>query len=406
MKKKRAMLLIVLVFVVVLGYFFGRSLVFSWETDIPKLYFVGNIDDMYDKKDVRSIEVEYHDDGLVFSGYAELKVQGTSSLAYDKKNYTITFYGDPEHSEKLLVNMGWGEQSKYCLKANWIDKTHARNVVTAKLVTQMQEAYGVLTQAPRNGAIDGFPVEVYENGKFLGIYTWNIPKDEWQFGMDSDDPNHIVLCGEAWEDTNLFKAMPDFENWAVEVGEENDETLEKMDRLFDFVINSSDEEFRAEFENYLDLDAALNYYVMADVAFLRDNKAKNILLATYDGEIWYLSLYDLDTSWGTSWDGKTVEAYGTETTLLEKNNLFWRMEQQFGKELAERYFELRGSILSKEHIMGEFNAFAADIPEVTFVKETLRWGLDIPGYDYAQIEDYLDTVLDRLDEKYAAWLEA
>ena len=88
-------------------------------TDIPKLYFEGNIDWMFEKTDVRSITFKYDDGKNVTKGYATLKVQGTSSLGYDKKNYTINLYADAEHEEKLKIDLGWGAQNKYCLKANW-----------------------------------------------------------------------------------------------------------------------------------------------------------------------------------------------------------------------------------------------------------------------------------------------
>lgn len=134
---------------------------------IPKLYFEGDISEMYEKSDVREIFVEYVDGERSFQGFAQLKVQGSSSLAYDKKNYTIKFYHDRNGEEKMPVDVGWGEQNTYCLKANWIDRTHARNLVTAKLASQVQQKYGLLTQAPRNGLVDGFPVEIYSNGDFL-----------------------------------------------------------------------------------------------------------------------------------------------------------------------------------------------------------------------------------------------
>lgn len=376
---------------------------------IPRLYFEGDITAMESKEDVRNISVRYKSADMEFSGYAELKIQGTSSLAYDKKNFTIKFFEDPAHEDKLKVDMGWGEENKYCLKANWIDRTHARNVVSAKLVSQMQSKYDLLTQAPRNGAVDGFPVEIYVNGDFHGLYTFNIPKDDWQFGMDSDNPNHIVIGGEGWEPANLFEAEPDFNTWAVEVGEESEETLQKMKTLFDFVINSSDEEFKANLNDHLDLDALLNYYVFADFAYLTDNRGKNILIATYDGVKWYMSLYDLDTSWGTSYNGYEILPYEEQLADMAKSNLFARLEQNFPEELAQRYFELRQDILTKEHIMGEFESFRRQIPAISFLKETIRWGsglirrpADLPGYDYDQIEHYLDTVADRLDEKYTA----
>ncbi len=378
--------------------------------DIPKLYFEGDIGGMYEKKDVRSISVRYEDGDRKFSACAALKVQGTSSLGYEKKNYTIRFYADPEHQQAQPVDVGWGAQSEYCLKANWIDRTHARNIVSARLAAQAQQKYGVLTDAPRNGLVDGFPVEIYSNGTFLGLYTFNIPKSQWQFAMDSENPNHIVVCGEGWEPANLFRAIPeDFEPWDVEVGEKNAETLEKLQALFEFVRNSPDEEFAKDFEKHVHLDAALNYYILVDLGYMADNLGKNMLLATYDGALWYPSLYDLDSTWGTDYTGLKLVDYEKGAFRPGRNLLFARMEEHFGDRLSQRYFELRQEILTKEHIMAEFEAFEAEIPPLVFVKEYIRWGIgyirereDLPGAEYDQIEAFLDHRLPLLDEKYGA----
>ncbi len=388
----------------------GLIFAYCWHnTDIPKLYLEGDISNMESKKDERSISFRYDDGEREIAGFASIKVQGTSSLAYEKKNYTLKFYTDEAHHEKLNIDVGWGMQNKYCMKANWIDHTHARNVVSAKLAGQMQANYGLLSHAPNSGAVDGFPVEIYTNGEFLGLYTFNIPKDAWTFSMDEENPNHIVVSGEEWSDKCLFKDYPDFESWSVEVGEASDETLAALNRLFDFVMNSSDAEFRAHFHEYLNLDSALNYYVFADLTWLYDNLCKNILLVTYDRQQWYLSLYDLDTSWGTTFNGYGLTEYEESLLRLENNLLFARMEQVFPEELAQRYYELRGGILSNENIMAEFEAFRDQIPTLTFMKEAIRWGNglirrpeDMPGRGYDQIEAYLNSVSERLDEKYAA----
>ena len=412
MKKKKWLRNIALVLCAVVVVFVAGVAIACRNTDIPKLYFEGNIDHMYEKSDVRDISFTYDDGKTVTKGYAALKVQGTSSLGYDKKNYTINLYADEAHEEKLKVDlgMGWGDQSKYCLKANWIDRTHARNIVTARLSTRMQQRYGLLTDAPRNGLIDGFPIEIYNNGVFHGLYTFNIPKDEWQFAMDSDNPDHIVLCGEWFNPDGVFEAQAtDFETWSVEVGEENEQTLAKLNRLIAFVADSSDEEFRNNIGEYLNLDALLNYYVMGDFAYLPDNYCKNMLLATYDGLVWYPSLYDLDTSWGTNYHGKEIYDYANKPVPLGENNLFRRLEENFSEELAERYFELRQDIFTREAVMQEFNEFREDIPWLTFVQDAVKWGTglirqpsDLPGYDYDQIEEYLDYMIPKLDEKYTA----
>lgn len=409
MKKKQVMKIVTLILCAVILITAAGIAFACRSTDIPKLYFRGNIQDMYEKSDVRDIAFTYDDGKNVIEGYATLKVQGTSSLGYEKKNYTIKLYSDEAHEENLKVDLGWGAESKYCLKANWIDRTHARNVVSAKLASEVQKKYDLLTEAPCNGLVDGFPIEVYSNGRFLGLYTWNIPKDAWQFAMDSDNPDHIVFCGEDVQPAALFHDLPNLESWSVEVGEESDQTLAKLSRLSDFIINSSDEEFAGAIDQYLNLDALLNYYVLADFMYAPDNVGKNMLLATYDGKVWYPSLYDLDTTWGTDYNGKTVYEYESKPVNLQKNNLFARLEQLFPQELSERYFELRQELLTKDHVMGLFEDFQKQIPSFTFIREAFRWGngkirvhSDLPGFDYDQIEEYVDYVIPALDQKYEA----
>ena len=382
------------------------------ESYCPKLYFSGDMSKITDpaqtNKDIEcNIDVEYRSSEQTFSGAATIKIQGSSSTRYAKKNYTIKFYEDSSYSKKMKVDVGWGKQNKYCLKANWIDKTHSRNIVTAKLAGEMQEKYGLLESAPNNGAIDGFPVEVYINGAFHGLYSMNIPKDEWQFDMDGDDPNNIVIGGDNWTDPVKFKAIPtDFSGWEVEVGPEDDATLSKVQRLVDFVMNSSDEDFVANFDQYLNLDSTLNYYVMMNTAYLTDNSGKNMLLATYDGNVWYPSLYDLDTSWGTNWQGTGLQNYEKGLMSARGSTLWERFEDLYSKEIAERYFELRSSILNKEHIMETFNSYYATIPQEVLEREAEKWDTEetpLPGYDFTQIESYLNSVLPRLDAKYEAW---
>lgn len=369
----------------------------------PKLYFSGNMTEMTSKKDIRNITFEYKSKDQVVSGTAKIKVQGSSSLRYDKKNYTVNFYKDSAYTDKLGLDVGWGKQNSYCLKANWIDKTHSRNVVTAKLAGQLQQKYGLLKTAPNNGAIDGFPVEIYINGSFHGLYTMNIPKDAWMFNMDKNNPNHIVVSGEDWFSPVLFREVPkDLGSWTIEVGPENSETLKKIQRLVSFVLNSSDEEFKKDFDKYLNLDSTLNYYIMMNYGWMPDNTGKNMLLATYDGKVWYPSLYDLDTTWGANYKGTGLYSYKNNFLSLNNSLLWERLEKLYKKEIANRYFELRETILDPKNVMAEFNAFYNSIPKEILDRENAKWK-NIPGYPLTQIENYLNVMVPKLDKKYGAW---
>lgn len=415
MEKKRFIFLIVLVLIMglLIGYsLYSEKLRIEEEkkkaeeaiVTIPKVSFWGDLNNISSKKEKRKIFVKYESKDKNFETHALIKWQGTSSLNYTKKNYTISFYKNDNYDEEKNINVGLGsEESVYCLKANWIDKTHARNIVTARIMSKIQNKYNLFIDTPNNGLIDGYPVEIYLNGDFLGLYTWNIPKESWMFNMDEENENHIAFVAEGWDRTNLFKEEAVYGKWELEVGTENDETLAKLNRLINFVDSSNNETFKKEFNDYLNFDATINYLIMMEFANLNDNVAKNMILVTYDGKIWYPSLYDLDTSWGTKWDGKEILDYN-DFTYVTSSRLWKKVLENYSHEVAERYFELRKDILTKENVMQEFNNFYNSIPEETWIKESERWE-NIPGYDYSQIEEFLDVRIPLMDDLMKKRLE-
>lgn len=152
---------------------------------LPVLHLTGDTTGM-SKDNAVSLDYVYGER----SGTAAVKWQGSSSLFYPKKNYNIQF------DHPFEASGGWGEQSKYCLKANYIDFSHARNVVSAKLwgeiVKSRENTNANLSALPNGGAIDGFPCIVMLNGDFHGLYTFNIPKDGWMYGMGNNSQTAVT----------------------------------------------------------------------------------------------------------------------------------------------------------------------------------------------------------------------
>ena len=130
--------------------------------NLPVLYLYGDTSTM--SKDVKvTLNYNYKD----LTGSCTVKWQGSSSLRYPKKNYTITF------DQKFEAKTGWGTQKKYCLKANYIDFSHARNVVSARLWGQMVKSRTTKNEKLYNlrngGAIDGFPIMLSINKYLVNI---------------------------------------------------------------------------------------------------------------------------------------------------------------------------------------------------------------------------------------------
>ena len=127
-----------------------------------------------------------------------------------------------------------------------------------------------------------------------------------------------------------------------------------------------------------------------------DNTDKNLMMVTYDnGQTWYPSLYDLDSTFGSWWDGTLNETY----EILPDNSgskLWTKMLDCFPNEIANRWFELRKDIFDKDEILEEFRNFINSIPNELYEKDAEKWG-NIPGFGIDQIEEYLNFRLPYID---------
>jgi hypothetical protein len=192
--------------------------------DVPRVYFTGPLPTT--KDDVLA-EMTYVSKTETFHCYITIKCQGTSSMSYPKKNFTIKLFQDTDRTIKLKKDfMGWGPQNKFCLKANYIDCTHARNIICARLwsdaCSTRENLNERLAAAPNNGAIDGFHIKVYSNGVYQGLYTWNIPKDGWMFDME-DNGNEAVYCCEVQTAPGQFRqeVLANGNDWSLEFPDED-----------------------------------------------------------------------------------------------------------------------------------------------------------------------------------------
>jgi len=350
--------------------------------DIPKVFITG---EMPTTKDDVIAEMTYISKTLKFHSYIKIKCQGTSSLRYPKKNFTIKLFEDKERTIKLKNNFRcWGEQNKFCLKANWIDISHARNIVSARIwsdIVKTRKNYNelpeLLTTSPNQGAIDGFFIKVYYNGVYQGRYTWNIPKDAWMTNMDDSIDSHCILCGENY-DSGCFRALPiiDESDWSDEIHDSCPNSIKaRWTEVIDFVINSSDEEFKTNLDNYFDIPSLLDYHIFGIAMCGLDSYGKNQIYMTYDGNKWIASMYDMDSTWGLYWNGETLVSYDYARTSFEDmvnerqgNLLYERLEQNFYKELQDRWIELKNSALSLSNIINRFERFT-DVISSDLIKE-------------------------------------
>lgn len=363
-------------------------------------------------------------------GYAQIAIQGDSSRLYDKKNYKIKTFSDADCKNKLKLRLkpSWPETNKFNLKANFIDATQSRNLASAKLVAAATAVTPIadstveshLAKTSNFGQMEGFPVEVYFDDLYNGLYTCNTKKDDKVFGLDADKPGNAavsVLDDVAQSDTQLLTiptAKLDNVAYDDELHDNPDpELITNWSKWLQFLNTSTDEDFKANLANYIDVKSAINLYLFGVLSREYDYFSKSVLYLTWNnGKYFYLIPYDLDSNWGQSADGKiegnpadanwgfSTDNGGQDGKFISNanwNKLFERMYKLFMPEIKEQYTYLRSSVWRTDQLLDAYRSFMNQIPQSAYEKDQKLWP-QIPSIKTNTYEQLHQVIVQRSNQ--------
>lgn len=408
------------------------------EYGIPVLYLYGDqITSLKDKskklKDTVTYKFpQYHIQGTL----KNFKVQGASSVRYPEKNYTLTFDQD------FAAFEDYGRQHKYVIKANWTDFSQAKNVVCAQMWSKVRHLNDVknvssiiddkgnyLLDNDGNhivgitdpqlaiqgaGAIDGFPIVVYINNQFWGLYTFNIPKDAWMAKMP-EKANYAIVSAEAFSPQTEFKAPTNLDDGlSLEFCGTDDSTWVKnsLNKLISVAMEDYDTApaFDAKISSVLDIQSAIDYMVYMLLIDGVDNIDKNYLLQTYNGEKWYFTAYDMDETLGWAWKNQLLrpDSDGLNVTLENitngDNRLYYQIFKFHKEEILQKLKDLVAGMMSPENVRLDFAYFVRDINTTLYSEDAKKWGnkpnTSIINYQY--IVDWYERRTNWIKNKYLA----
>lgn len=370
---------------------------YDTKTDLPIVNLVGNTDDMSKDKS-KLLKFDYWNGNQHIEGYADTKWQGDSSLNFDKKNYRIKLYKDADKKDKLKIKPQaiWQADSKFNLKANFADATMARNIINSRLAADVTATrHGLpdeIIKAPNFATVDGFPVHVYVNYFDRGIYTFNLTKDI--FGNAE-----AGVTGDVYVPATLFNAdSAKYDGTDFEFLTDNPTEADKesFNNVLKFVHTSSDEDFKAHIDEYVSLGSAIDYLVLNNIIGNTDCWGKNAEYVTYDGKKWYCLFYDLDISYGSTWNGASTDANvinkeaGVFYSAAEGPNLlFKRVNELFSDRVKARYQELR-QWLTPVYVINKYRHFMDSIGETNYKLDQDMWNtISKDRYTFAQLQEYI-----------------
>ena len=208
-----------------------------------------NIDSMpTTKQDNKKAFLQFWDmHGNYFNKHAILNAQGSSSMLYVKKNIAIDFCDDEwigDDTPKIRFG-DWVPQDSFHMKAYYTDFFRGVGVVSYKFYDQIVRTRGNMYDRPWKKALldmskigettksfgnsyvgkydlltdtgarcfpDGFPVAVYLNNKFYGIFSFQLKKHRDNYHLDKATSEHVHIDGVLNENT-LFGGRDNID-WA------------------------------------------------------------------------------------------------------------------------------------------------------------------------------------------------
>ena len=345
-----------------------------------------------------------------------LRIQGTSSTTYPRKNYRIYFSRSEKYGTKLYVNGVEVADFKYsfkpgarpidifCLKADFSDSSSTHNTGAVRIVNDIWKKCGWLTppQAAYKGnydvriGVDGFPIDLfYDNdgmgeNVYLGKYNFNNEKSGSGiiYGFEGIEGfnDEVTLKGErnkcicleflnnsealclfgtsdmaTFDDALEFRFKAD-QTWAT--AHEDDKAAVK--RLWEWIqsCKGNATKFLNEYQDYFGNDSPFAWYLITDYMMAVDSRAKNMMLATWDGLHWYFLPYDMDTIFGERNDSVLKYDYTITWETMDESigsyafaghdSVLWELVRGCKDKLREVADKLR-STMSLEYVLKVFN---------------------------------------------------
>ena len=339
------------------------------------------------------------------TGSCTVKWQGSSSLGLAKKNYSVKLDSASDWGSAWNRSK-WGAQKKYVLKANYNDFTHASYMCSARLWGEVVQSRGqenvptLMWNSLNYGAVDGFPVMLVINDVYVGLYTIMTHK-EITTGVES--VNGYYLQGEQTDLNRTlatsFSAHTTAENLKneadfsiVNVPDEDNLTavVQSLNNCIDAVL-SAGSNWQTTLANYLDADAAIDYYIFRCLLGDRDGNTKNQGIVCYDGVKWYHTVYDLDHDFAAAGVGASHLSPEDDiyTHYKNRNRVFDLIYTYSKSDLKDRYHALRSGPLREAYVYDVLSNYINDIPLELYAQEDKLWPLT-PNSSTASLHQMAD----------------
>lgn len=382
--------------------------------------------------------IQFNDmQGNYFEKYIEMDIHGRTSAAFKKKNYTFDFFNDKEYSDSAKLRFGdWVSMDSFYFQGWYSDAFRGIDIIGYQLYQEIIKTRGFLKDKPYKKVIYkdavssatentnteqnlsknalctplGFPVVLYHEGKFFGVYTVMLKKNRENFLMDKKDYKAVMLDLDSGSIVSGVKDWGSFEirnpktlicvdgskydgDNPKELIDENSENYSstnvdmvntaKTKKAILGLANAftevqtaisedkTTEEIKGIIESHYDIDYLIDYLIFSNVVYNVDGWGGNWQWTTWDGVKWNPNPYDLNATFGL--DPYGILASEALTSILS-SSIATVVLKYYLEEIKTRFKYLRNNnIITVENIIGLFKTWVDRIGIDNFKNEFKVW---------------------------------
>lgn len=334
-----------------------------------------------------------------------IEYRGGFSQTLPKKSMEIEFWEDNTGEETVdysLLGMrsddDWNLQAMYNEPLRFLSKTNND-------LWRLFHTVYYIDEEPE--AVNGIKMtysELFINGEYRGVYAVSEKIDRKQLKLKNHNGSirGELYKGDTWGATT-FTSLPPYDNtsdywggWEYKHPEEEINWSNLYD-LTNFVINGNDIDFYAQYQDKLQVDNMVDYFIFLNVLRATDNTGKNLYLAKYTtNEPYFYVPWDLDGTFGIIWDGSQENI----TTGLLINGLYNRLwtdcqNNGFREKLQARWNSVKQTIFNHDFLMNMFESgYSYLLENGVYPREEIAW----QGYEteYTHLDYMSDWITNRL----------